>query len=116
MVCSPAGKVTVVKFGMLLKVPWVELVPPGLGQLPVVLLLEAPVTCVFDKSTLSNPLPSNAPRTVLFPALILLTLLGILIDFKAVVPAKLAAAMVCKVLSVGKVTVAKAVAPWNKLF
>ena len=107
-----AGKVTVAKFGMLLKEPHLSL-PLLLGQL-VLLSVPPPVTIfVLLKSILSNPLPWKAPRKSLFPALILLTVLGISIFFKLVVFAKLAAEIAVKVF--GKVTLLKLTAFWKAL-
>ena len=106
-----AGKVTVVKFGMSLKVP--RLLSLIVGQLPGWSLSCFPVIPVPLKSILSNPLPWKAPRKSLFPALILLTLLGITIDVNFTVPAKLAAEIAVKVF--GKVTLLKFAAFWKAL-
>ena len=106
-----AGKVTVVKFGMLLKVPhWASFL---LGQL-LLLSVFPPVTIfVLLKSILVNPLPSKAPGKSPFPALILLTVLGISIDINFTVPAKLAAEIVVKPF--GSLTSFKLTAFWKAL-
>ena len=74
---------TVVSSGMLLKVPhWALL----LGQLVPVF----PPETIFVplKSILVNPLPWKAPLKLLFPALIVVTVLGIAIVVKLVQPWK----------------------------
>ena len=107
----PAGKMTVSKFGMLLKVPQLSSTLLLLGQAPGVLAVITPVIPVPLKSILVNPLPWKAPLVSLFESLISVTLLGIAIDVKLVAPAKVAAGTFFNPL--GKVTLLKLAAPWK---